>query len=305
MSAIALGQIKISQLRALVAIADWKKFSEAALHLELSQSAVSHAIATLEEELGIVLMTRGRHGANLTPIGEQIASEARQILELLESIYQKAEGAKGLKGGQVRIASVRSIATHILPEIVVRFRNKFPTINIAIAEYTKYSEIEQTLREGRADIGLTSLPTSNDFETWEILRDEFIVLLPPETPRQDRALTWEELANYPMIINPHTYQHHKIVADRFVQFGQTLKVAYEVKEDSTIISMVQRGLGATIIPQLAAEPIPESLQVKRLPVPLERAIGAAILANALHPPAVFAFFEAIKQYQKTDKKSPE
>ncbi|NJK51187.1 LysR family transcriptional regulator [Candidatus Gracilibacteria bacterium] len=299
MSAIAPG-IKISQLRALVAIADWGKFSEAALHLELSQSAISHAIATLEEELGIVLMTRGRHGATLTPIGEQIASEARQILELLASIYQKADRAKGLQGGQVRIASVRSVATHILPEIVVAFRNKFPTINVAIAEYTWYSEVEQTLREGRADIGFTSLPTSDEFETWKILQDEFIVLLPPETPHSDRSLSWEELANYPMILNPHNYQHHKMVADRFGQFGQTLKVAYEVKEDSTIISMVQRGLGATIIPQLAAKPIPEGLQVKRLPVPLERAIGAAILANALHPPAVFAFLEAIEQYQKVD-----
>ncbi|MCU0535743.1 MAG: LysR family transcriptional regulator [Hydrococcus sp. Prado102] len=295
MSAIALGQIKISQLRALVAIADWGKFSEAALHLELSQSAVSHAIATLEEELGIVLMTRGRHGATLTPIGEQISNEARQVLQSLDSIYQKADRAKGLQGGQVRIASVRSIATHILPEIVVAFRNKFPTINVAIAEYTWYSEVEQTLREGRADIGFTSLPTSDEFETWEILRDEFIVLLPPQTPHSDKSLSWEELANYPTIINPHTYQHHKMVADRFGQFGQTLKVAYEVKEDSTIISMVQRGLGITIIPQLAAKPIPEGLQVKRLPVPLERAIGVAVLANALHPPAVFAFLEAIKQ----------
>ena len=56
-------KLKISQLRALVAVADYSNFSEAALQMELSQSAVSHAIATLEEELGVQLLSRGRHGA--------------------------------------------------------------------------------------------------------------------------------------------------------------------------------------------------------------------------------------------------
>lgn len=61
------GKIKLSQLRALVAIADCGNFSEAALELDLSQSTISHAIATLEEELGVTLLQRGRHGARLTP----------------------------------------------------------------------------------------------------------------------------------------------------------------------------------------------------------------------------------------------
>ena len=98
-------RLKISQLRALVAVADLGRFSEAALHLDLSQSAVSHAIATLEEELGVVLVQRGRHGATLTPVGEQVVTEARQVLQSLEKICQKANLSKGLQGGQVRVAA--------------------------------------------------------------------------------------------------------------------------------------------------------------------------------------------------------
>lgn len=71
------GNLKISQLRALVAVAEHGNFTSAALDLGLSQSTVSHAIATLEEELGVVLLFRGRHGAILTPIGEQVIQEAR------------------------------------------------------------------------------------------------------------------------------------------------------------------------------------------------------------------------------------
>jgi len=77
-------RLKLSQLRALVAIADRGSFSEAALHLELSQSAVSHAIATLEDELGVLLLNRGRQGAVLTPVGELITDDARQMLRSLQ-----------------------------------------------------------------------------------------------------------------------------------------------------------------------------------------------------------------------------
>ncbi|MFS8884503.1 LysR substrate-binding domain-containing protein, partial [Synechococcus sp. R55.3] len=58
--------------------------------------------------------------------------------------------------------------------------------------------------------------------------------------------------------------------------------------------MVAQGLGAAILPRLAAIPIPEGIQIRRLPIPLERVIGAAVLASALHPPAVFAFLEALR-----------
>ncbi|NJO50380.1 MAG: LysR family transcriptional regulator, partial [Leptolyngbyaceae cyanobacterium RM2_2_4] len=82
--------IKLSQLRALIAVADHGNFSEAALYLDVSQSAVSHAIATLESELGVVLLSRGRHGANLTPVGQQIIQYARQVMQMLEQISKEA-----------------------------------------------------------------------------------------------------------------------------------------------------------------------------------------------------------------------
>jgi len=290
-------KLKISQLRALVAVTDYANFSSAALHLELSQSTVSHAIATLEEELGVVLLIRGRHGATLTPIGGQVVQEARQVIQLLEAIRKKANLAKGLQSGQVRVASVRSIATHLLPEVIARFRNDFPTISVVIAECTWYAEVEQELREGRADVGFTSLPTSAEFEAWELLQDEFVALLPPGVPNQDACLSWEQLMEYPIIMNPCTYQNRRLVQDHLLQLGYTLKVDYEVREDSTIISMVKQGLGATIFPRLAAEPIPEGVQVKSLPVSLARTIGVALISDALHPPAVFAFLDTLKNCQ--------
>lgn len=79
-----------------------------------------------------------------------------------------------------------------------------------------------------------------------------------------------------------------------LQYGKTLHVAYQFRADSTIVSMVAQGLGVTIIPRLAAEPIPIELQVYRLPVPLYRRIGVAVLKDALLTPATFAFLELLR-----------
>ncbi|MBW4501012.1 MAG: LysR family transcriptional regulator [Scytonema hyalinum WJT4-NPBG1] len=287
-------KLKISQLRALVAIAEHGNFTSAALELGLSQSTVSHAIATIEEELGIVLLFRGRHGATLTPIGEQVIQEARQVLHLLEVIREKANQEKGLQTGQVRVACVRSIATHVLPKVIARFREKLPTISVVMTEYDRYAQVEQALREGQADVGFTLLPTTREFETWELFRDEFVALLPPKSIVAGESLSWEQLAKYPMIVNLRSPQHNKTVSVHFLQFGQILKVDYELREDSTVLSMVKQGLGATVMARLAAEPILEEIEVRSLPVPLERVIGVAILADALLPRAVFAFLDILK-----------
>ncbi|MBD2104481.1 LysR family transcriptional regulator [Leptolyngbya sp. FACHB-261] len=286
-------RLKLSQLRALVAVAEHRNFSLAALELGLSQSTISHAIASLEEELGVVLLVRGRRGAALTHTGEQVIQEARQVLNLLKVIRKKANHDKRFESGQVRVASTRSIATHILPSVIAQFRSKFPTMSVVIIECDRYAEIEQALRQGQAEVGFTTLPTTPEFEGWELLRDEFVALLPP-APRQEAPLTWEQLAEYPMIVNLRSPLHNQTVNDHLSQFGQTLRVDYEVREDSTILSMVKQGLGATVIAQLAAEPIPAEIQVKSLPVPLERVIGIVTLADALLPRAVFGFLDTVK-----------
>ncbi|HIK46541.1 MAG TPA: LysR family transcriptional regulator [Leptolyngbyaceae cyanobacterium M65_K2018_010] len=286
-------RLKLSQLRALVAIADTGSFSEAALDMDLSQSAVSHAIATLEEELGVSLFTRGRQGAVLTPVGEQIATEARQIMKSLHSLCHQADLAKGLQNGEVRIAAFRSVATHILPRVIRQFREQYPGITIAIDEKAHFETVEEELRQGQAEVGFTYLPTKDDFEAWELLRDRYIVLLPPTAQPIPTPLSWDDLSAYPLILSPPDDGHRQYLERLLQHHQQRLKPAYAVREDSTILSMVEQGLGATIMPRLAAEPLPPRLQVADLPITLERIIGVIVLKEGLLPPPVYAFLETL------------
>lgn len=288
-------KIKLSQLKIVVAVAEQKTFGEAALELGISQSAVSHAIASLEEALGVILFSRGRHGATLTPVGANMLPHAKAAVESVAAILKEAAIGKGVERGKVRIAAFRSVSTHVLPQGLKRLHEKYPGIVANLTEHENDQKVEQALKEGRADVGIVTLPASKEFTAWELTEDEYVVLLPPDTELKGNELTWEALAKQPLLMPPIDYVMMRPVYDHINGLGYRLNVVNEVETDSATVNLVDQGLGGTILPRLAALPIPESVQVYALPVPLKRPIGVAILTDALQSPAVYALLEVLKQ----------
>ena len=288
-------QVKLSQLKIVVAVAEQKTFGDAALELGISQSAVSHAIASLEESLGVILFSRGRHGATLTPVGANILPHAKAAVESVAAIAKEATIGKGVERGKVRVAAFRSVATHILPKGLKRLYEQFPGIVANLTELDDDKHVEQALKEGRADVGIVILPASKGLTTWELIKDEYVVLLPPNAQLEGRELTWEELALQPLLMPPVDYVMMRPVYSHINGLGYRLNGVSEVETDAATVNLVAQGLGGTILPRLAALPIPEAVQVYPLPIPLERSIGVAVLTDALQSPAVYALLDALKQ----------
>ena len=283
--------MNIFQLEILAAVVKYGTFSDAAVQLEISQSAVSRAIASLESELGVPLLSRGRLGAKLTSVGERLMPHAYSMLDLREQIDYEANLEKGLYNSRLRIASFRSAATHLLPANIARFRNRFPHVEVSLAELDP-AGVEQSLREGNTDVGLLPLPRSEEFNTVEIVRDEYVVLLPKEDVPPPKDLTWEALSAYSFILFNYA-ECTSAVRNHWDRCGQSFKVGYVIKEDSTIVSMVAQGLGAAVLPKLAAIPIPDDVYVRSLPIRLDRIIGAATLASTPPAPAAKAFLDIL------------
>lgn len=289
-----LNKVKLSQLRALVAIADCGNFSEAALQLEVTQSTVSHAIATLEDELGITLLQRGRHGARLTPVGDRITAHARAVLDLLDTIAGEANQARGVQGGSLRIASLRSTATHILPGAIARLHRRYPTINITVLEMDELHQFKQALLRGEADLCVAETIDDDNVETLHIFDDDYVALLPPGYRPKTGTLTVDDLCQMPIIGSSHSSCGLRIRTVLGAQ-AQPLEIAYCIRHDSSMVAMVQQGLGIAILPRLAAEPVPPDVQICPLPFPISRPIGATILKDALHTPALYAFLDALRE----------
>lgn len=288
-----LWKLKLSQIRALLAVVEHGNFSEAALQLDVTQSTISHAIATLEAELGVVLFNRGRHGAQLTPVGEEIAADAQKIKHILEHMLSAADHEKGLKGGTVRIASFRSIATHLIPEVISRLHQRHPSVQISLLEVDEAHQLKQALIQGQVDVCVAEILDGEEFETIHILDDEYIALLPPNSGLRDAQLSLEDLRNYPLMSS--RYGSCSIRVHRYLsQLDAELEVVYRIRHDSSMTSMVQQGLGIAIMPELASRPVPEGVRVCRLPFAISRPIGATLLKNALRSPAVYAFLDALQ-----------
>jgi len=285
--------MNIFQLEVLSAVVEHGTFSDAAVALEVSQSAVSRAIASLESELGVPILIRGRLGAKLTPLGSRIIPHAQHMLDLRELIDYEVNLDKGLYNSRLRIASFRSAATHLLPANIARFRNRFPNVEVVLVE-SEPAGVEQSLRSGQTDIGLIPLPRSEEFKTLEIARDEYVVLLPKTETPPPKHITWEALSAYSFILFNYA-ECTSAVRDHWEKWGQSLAVGYVIKEDSTIVSMVAQGLGAAVLPRLAALPIPEDVYVRSLPIRLDRSIGAATLAKTPPAPAVKMFLDILRQ----------
>jgi len=290
--------MKLSQIRSFVAVARYGKFSQAAIELDLTQPTVSHAIATLENDLGVQLLFRSKKGVNLTPAGEKILAHCDRLLQLIEDIQQEANRFKSLDVGKVKVSAFRGAAAQLLPKIRADFQAKYAQIDIKIAEEKDCPQVEQMVYEGKADIGFTILPTTKDLDTIEVLRDSYIVLLPPNlnlSLAADALISWTQLLSLPIISYPNQNSCFRQIQNYFAAAGYKFQPAEQVRESDTIVNLVAAGSGAAILPQLSVFHIPEGVSSCQLPKPLQRIVVAATPKDADLSHAVWAFIDFLKQ----------
>ncbi|MEL6439957.1 MAG: LysR family transcriptional regulator [Cyanobacteria bacterium J06621_8] len=292
--------MKLSQIRSFIAVAKCGKFSQAAIELDLTQPTVSHAIASLEEELGVQLLFRGKKGISLTPAGESILVHCHQLFQSLDEIKEEANRFKSLGSGTVRIAAFRGAAAQLLPKIRAQFQTQHPQIKIKICEEKDCPQVEQMVWEGKADLGITILPTVKDLDTIELLRDDYIVLL-PNSPSSaiSRQLSWTELTSLPIISYPSQNSCFRQIEDYFSLASYQFQPAEQVRESDTIVSLVAAGAGAAILPQLSVFHLPNNVTVCQLPQSLQRIVVVATPKNIDLSHAVWAFTDFIRQLDMT------
>lgn len=291
--------MKLSQIKSFVAVARYGKFSQAAIELDLTQPTLSHAIATLENDLGVQLLFRSKKGVNLTPAGESILAHCDRLLQSIEDIQQEANRFKSLDVGKVKISAFRGAAAQLLPKIRADFQHQYPQIKIKIVEEKDCPQVEQMVYEGQADLGFTILPTTKDLDTIEVLRDNYIVLLPPNISfslAPNTSISWTQLLSLSIISYPNQNSCFKQIHNYFATAGYQFKPAEQVRESDTIVSLVAAGSGAAILPQLSVFHIPEGVTACQLPTPLQRIVVAATPKDADLSHAVWAFIDFLKQH---------
>lgn len=291
MSGIEITKIKLSHLRAFAMAAMLQSFSKAALELDLNQSSISHAIAALEDTLGVMLLFRGRQGAKPTPAGQELLEHILPLLKHLDALVETADRLRGLEGGQVRITTIRSLGSYWLPQVLAAFQAQFPQVRVTVTTAFDHQDVQSRLRQRTADVGLLDLYDDDGLTVQSIAEDEYVAILPKHCEIDAAALSWEQISHYSLIMPSSKDACYDSLRTYLRQSPYPLNTAYEIDEDATIVSLAAQGLGMGILPWLAAIPMPETVRTYALPQPLRRTLAAAILSDALHSPAVFAFLE--------------
>lgn len=223
-------------------------FHGAARACVVSQPTISKAVQALEADLGVPLFDRIKHRVYLTAAGRLLAVLCSDLEGRVAGFRTDLEMlAGGPPRGAVRLAALRTMGTGIVPEVAAAISAKYPEISVTVT-FAAPGDIHDLIRLGSADLGLVPGPTPPDLDREFLGRDEAMLVVAPGSPvpgRIDRA----HLARLPMILtsqaNPWWSEH---LAPFFAARNLSPQVVMEVDEGGAIMALVEKSLGASIIP---------------------------------------------------------
>lgn len=296
-----------AQLQAFVTVAQVNNFTTAATMLGIGQSAVSHAIKSIEKELGITLFVRGKADIVLTEVGANILTKAHSVLGLFDSIKQTANESKNVQQGVLRIGSFGpSFSAQLLPIILAAYRVRYPNIKVYVEEGEDH-RVKEWIANRQVDLGCVILPELV-LDHIYLTTDKLSVVLPFNHPLAVKTkINIEELRQFPFILTEGTTG--KMVKELFKQSNFEQDIRYNNVQIMSMLSMVSSGAGVSITAELA---IPSDLKGKAgsylikpmLPV-VKREIGLA-MQNIHHlSPAADAFVKMASTLERAGKLKPQ
>lgn len=273
-------------------VAEVQSFTKAAEFLGLTQSAVSHAISSMEKEFGFNLIHRNRTGVTLTEDGSTMLLQMRKVLSAEEHLRQEAANILGVAKGTVRIGLISTISTHWMPDIIHLMDSEYPGIHIELRE-GDYYEIEQWLLNGEVDCGFLNRTSSKQFDFMPLKRDPLLCIVSSESPIYDKdEVDLYEIEHIPFIMP--SYKGTNDVMTTFETHGLKPNVRFHLYDEKGIVSMVAHGIGISILPQLAIAGLPNNM--KALPLKQESFRTIGLSTKQKLSPAANKFVEVLKQW---------
>lgn len=283
--------MNIQKYLALAKTVEYGSFTKAAEILNYSQSGISRMINDLEKEWKVSLLERGRNGVRLTSDGLKLLPFVQNVCSEYQKLQSQVDELNGLQTGLIRIGTISSTATHWLPRIIQEFQKDYPNIDYELL-LGDYTEIESWILEGRVDCGFLRLPTHAEFETIFIKQDKLLVILPENHPMAAfERFPVSALCDYPFMLLEKGAKAE--VSEIFERNHISPKIHFTTWDDYAIMSMVESGLGISILPQLILQRIPYRIVARELDVPAYRDIAIALRDKKSASLAVKRFLEYI------------
>jgi len=245
----------IRQLRYFITVAEYLNFTKAANQLYVAQSAISHQIADLEEQVGVKLFIRNKRSVQLTPAGSVFLKEAIEIVEKTSGAIEKAQQTDS---GVIGSLSIGFLSVHVrsfLPKVIKRFRELYPKVELHLNHFPS-KMLKESLEEGELDIALTQPSGLNRIEEIEIqtvAKEKYCIVMHKNHPLANyKKIKLPDLATEPFII--HNRHDSPVGSYDFIvhlceQSGLTPRIVSQPRFVDTVPILVESEIGISILPK--------------------------------------------------------
>ena len=274
----------LRQLRCFLAVAETLHFGKAAQQLDMLPASLGRQIKLLEESLGTRLLSRTTRAVLLTEAGSTLLDPARDLVgraDHLESMFREQEREKSTN---LRIGAIDSAASGLFPQLLPKFREAHPEIDVQLLEQ-KTIRLLPRLLSGRLDVAIVRPPEVLDtrFVFRPLFFETAVVAVPVDHPLASRELiSVPDMADEPLIVpdrrsRPHS---HDLTMKLFIDAGLTARVAQIAEEKQTIVNLVAAGVGLAIVPRWASRLAVGGVRFVSLDAPLGSAQNKLALSVA-------------------------
>jgi len=291
-------EVNSRQLRAVLAVAEYRSFIAAAAFLKTSQPALTRTIKQIEGALGASLFSRSTRQVSITEAGKEFAALAERLLNDLKIGVENVRELAEQRRGQIIVASIMSLAHVALPRIIAEYNRHFPGIEIHLREGV-HGNVQDDVRGGLADFGLGYVADMPEpFITESLGAEAFYVVL-PSRHRLTRAkeIELKALKDATLVSLPTDSRTRRIIDGAAATAGFTFRNAVTVNQFATLYSFVRNGVGLTVVPEGARPPAhdPELVSRQLIRPRVSREIGIVRLRGRELTPAAAGLLALVKE----------
>ncbi len=271
-----------------------KNISRAASELNYTQSAISQAIKNFENELGIQLFKRSKNGMEAMPYTQEIMNCINDICESEKKIYKISSNLTSLENGYIRIGSVQSISYNWLPEILCMFSSAYPNISFELT-VAGFDELLYKIKNNKLDCIFISEYVAANLNFTAVGKDELVLVTPLNHQLCNKiSISIEDIheKNFILSADGLNYETGAI----FRQHNIKPKIKYKIDEDFTVLKMVEKGFGITILPKLLMKNLPFNVCIRQFNEHYSRILGIACSKNITPSPATIKFIDYVKKW---------
>lgn len=281
-------------------LARLEHYTKAAEELNITQPSLSHAIASLEEELSTSLFERQGRNVVLTKYGRQFLRYVEASLELLDDGIKKTKEMTGDSSGIIDLGFIYTLGSHYVPQLVNNFLNTYQDKNIKFSfSQGNTKDIIKGLKEEKYDVALCSfLADEKDIEFIPITKEELVVIVPKDHPLAAKdSVDLLETIPYPQVYFNKSSGLRPVIDQLFQSIKELPNIVYELEEDSSVAGLVAGNFGIAILPDI---PLLAHMDVKKLTIntpKYERYIYMAQMKKRYQTPITKAFIQYIIEEQ--------